>query len=148
MSSGLTRQHDPAQIVMTVGTRTVSGYAKGSFVEIDRYEDAVKTDVGSDGEVTLIISQNKSGYFKFTLQQSSPLNDYFTALKIAMENRQTGVAVVPITVKDVNGTSLAQCVQAWVKKTAKMEFQDVAGNREWTFDTGYLDNQPGGQAAI
>lgn len=148
MSSGKTRAHDPGQISLVIDTQLSSGFAKGSFVEMDRYEDAVKTDVGSDGEVTLIISQNHSGYFKATFQQSSPMHDYLTAKAQAMEQRLLAQAVFPVLLKDNNGSTIGQCKQGWVKKKTKATYSDGSENWEWTIDTGYLDNQPGGQNVI
>ena len=60
MSSGLTRKHDPANVIFTFGAMAASGVAKGSFMEVDRYEDAAKLDIGSDGEATVIVSNNNS----------------------------------------------------------------------------------------
>jgi hypothetical protein len=148
MSSGQTRQHDPGQISLVLGTALATGFAKGSFVEMDRYEDGVKMDCGSDGEVTIIISQNKTGYVKATFQQSSPMHDFLTAKAQAMEQRNLKVAVFPFTLKDNNGTTLGQAVQGWVKKKPKVTYSDGMENWEWTIDTGYLDNQPGGQNVI
>lgn len=148
MSSGKTRQYDPGQVSFVADKMLATGVAKGSFIEMDRYEDAAKTDVGSDGEVTLIISQNKSGYVKITLQQSSPMHDYLTAKAQAMEQRQLSVAVFPFLLKDANGSTLGQAKQGWVKKKAKVTFSDGSENWEWTIDTGYLDNLPGGENEI
>jgi hypothetical protein len=146
MSSGKTRQHDPSQIIVNIGGRDASGFAKGSFVEIDRYAEAVALDIGSDGEATRIISANKSGFFKMVFQQSSPMNDYLSSL--ATSDERTKTAVVPVLVRDMNGTTIASAKAAWVKKKAKTDFADTAENREWTLDTGYLSLDVGGQNEI
>jgi hypothetical protein len=80
MSSGVLRKYAPDDIASTVGTQTVTGYKEGTFVECERTAETGTLDVGSDGEATLIISPNQSGTIKFTIQQSSPLNDYFNTL--------------------------------------------------------------------
>lgn len=143
---GTTRQYDPTEIIFNVGGRDVTGYAEGTFVEADRYADAVEMTVGSDGEVTRSLSPNRSGYHKIILQQSSPLNDYFSSL--ATQDETTKDAVVPVFLKDANGTTISQGAKSWVKKKAKTEYEIKSGNREWTFDTGFLDNTIGGEAAI
>lgn len=148
MSSGLTRQYDPGQVIFTVGAQTASGVAKGTFIEADRYVNAAEMDVGSDGEVTLVISQNHSGSWKLTLQQSSPMNDYLSSLADALEQRNLGVAIVACTLKDNNGTLISRGKQCWVKKKAKAGFADTAESREWIIETGYMDYSVGGESTL
>ena len=141
-----TRQYDPLQVVTNVGGRDVSGYATGTFVDVERAVDAFTTVVGSDGEITRVKSQNRSGTVKITLQQSSPLNDYFSSLATADELSSGGV--VPILVTDKNGTTVVTAGKAWVKKKANATFADAAENREWTFETGNLSFAIGGETAL
>ncbi len=148
MSSGLTRKYAPDEVTFALGTQVATGVAKGTFIEAERAVDTVATDVGSDGEVTIIISPNKMGTYKLVLQQSSPFNDYLTSLFQAMEARNMAAAVKPVTLKDTNGTTLIQSKQAWVKKPAKVGFADGAETREWSIDTGYMDIVVGGENSI
>ena len=143
MGSPTTRQYDPTQVIMNVGGRDVVGYQEGTFIEADRYADAVETKIGSDGEATRVLSANKSGYVKVTLQQSSPLNDYFSSL--ATQDERSKNAVVPVIVKDANGSTKVHAEKAWVKKKAKTDFATSTEPREWTFDTGVLDYDIGGE---
>lgn len=148
MSSGNARIYAPDDINLTIGTQPISGFQKGTFVEADRYKEQAAMDVGSDGEVTMTVSPDQSGYIKFTLQQSSPSNDYLHSLRIALQNKILGTAIVPCLMKDNNGSSLVRTKQAWVKKGAKVEFADTSEGREWTMDTGFLDIQPGGENTL
>lgn len=142
-----TRQYDPAQVIVNVGGVDISGYAAGTFVEMERNVDAVTLVVGSDGESTRVRSQNRSGMFKITLQQSSPSNDVLSALATNDENGDP-TAVVPVLVKDANGTTLGQAKQAWIKKKPNSPFSDSAENREWQLETGNLDYTVGGEALL
>ena len=148
MSDGFTRKYDPADVVFTFGVMAASGLAKGSFIEVDRYEDAAKMDIGSDGEATVIVSNNQSGSFKLTLQQSSPMHDYLNTVYQAFKNKDFKNGVQSSLMTDKNGNSLARAKQSWVKKPCKMVFSDGAENWEWTIDTGYLDTQPGSQSVL
>lgn len=139
-----TRSHDPLNIITNVGGRDVSGYAAGTFVEYERAVDAAQVVVGADGENTRVRSQNRAGTIKITLQQSSPLNDYFSELAALDEAGDPG-AVVPILSKDANGTTISQARKAWVKKKPVTGFSDAVENREWIFETGNLDLTVGGQ---
>lgn len=142
-----TRQYDPQQIIMNVGGRDVSGYAAGTFLEMERNVDAAELVVGADGESTRARKQNRSGLFKITLQQSSPLNDYFSSLANADE-LALPTAIVSILVKDSNGTTIGQAKQAWVKKKPATPFSDTVENREWQFETGNLDYTVGGETLL
>lgn len=148
MSSGLTREYDPGQINANLGGRDLSGFAKGTFIEVDRAVDVVTEDVGADGEVTIVISQNRSGTIKITLQQASPLNDYLSSLATALENRNMTLAIQPFLLKDSNGTTVVSAKQCWVRKKAKADFAVEAENREWIIATGYLNYDVGGEAAL
>lgn len=148
MSSGLTRKYAPDDVAAVVGNQAVTGFKSGTFVEADRTVDIAELDVGSDGEVTLVISPNQSGTCKLTLQQSSPLNDYFTILHQALQQKNLAVAIVPLNINDKNGTSVISAKQAVVQKVAKITFADKSEGREWTFLSGYMNIAPGGQSSV
>lgn len=148
MSSGITRKHDPAQVDLQVGNMTGTAYAEGTFIEVEREVDAASKTVGADGEVTLVVSNNTSGTIKATFQQASPMNDYLSGLADALERKDFANAIVPVTMKDNNGTTLASAKQAWVKKKAKTEFDATSKDREWIIETGYLNYNVGGQASV
>jgi hypothetical protein len=148
MASGITRKYAPDNVISIVGTQAVVGYHEGSFVEIDRTVDTAELEIGSDGEATMTIKPNQSGSFKFTLQQSSPTNDYFTTLFSALQQKNTAIAVVPVSVQDKNGTSIASCKQGFIQKVTKITFADKPEAREWTFLTGYLNTSPGGESSV
>jgi len=148
MSSGIIREYAPDDIVQVVGTQPVTGVHEGTFVEIERAVDTTALDVGSDGEVTMTISPNQSGTIKMTLQQASPMNDYFNTLFQAIQQKNTAVGVVPYTLKDKNGNTVVSAKQIFVQKVAKVSFGDKPEGREWTFLAGYLDIEPGSEASI
>ena len=138
-----TRQYDPGQVITNIGGRDVTGYAPGTFVELKRNKEAFTISVGSDGEITRVKSQDRSGTIKVTLKQDSPLNDYFSSL--ATQDERTSDAAVPGIVKDANGTTLGSAQKLWVKKKPDTAFSDASENREWEFETGFLDLTIGGE---
>lgn len=148
MSTGILRKYAPDDVTFTVGKRAVFGFQEGTFIEAERDVDIGAISVGSDGEATLVISPNQAGKVKCTLQQSSPLNDYFSSIHQALQNRDLPNAIVPIQVEDKNGTSLVSAKQATVMKVTKLSFADKPEGREWTFIAGYLNIQPGGEASV
>lgn len=148
MPSGILRKYAPDDVATTVGTQAVTGVKEGTFVEAERTADTSSFDVGSDGEVTLIISPNETGMVKITLQQSSPLNDYFSTLFAAIQAKNLSVGIVPLGVTDKNGTTVIQAKQAIVQKPAKVTFADKSEGREWTFLCPYLQMQVGGESSV
>lgn len=146
MSIGTTRKYDPANVIFNVGGRDTTGFASGTFIEVERAVDAFTTVVGSDGEATRVKSNNRSGTYKVTLQQSSPVNDYFSDL--ANQDEQSGTGVRPILMKDANGTTIAQSKQGWVKKKPNSAFADTGENREWMFESANVDYTVGGEADL
>lgn len=141
-----TRSYDPGQVDLNVNGVDVSGYADGTFVKVERNVDQATLQVGADGESTLALSQNRSGRFTFTLQQSSPLNDIFSALAEALEARTGGF--VPILMKDNNGTTIAAAKKGWTVKRPSTGFGKEPENREWIFETGNLDLTVGGSNEV
>lgn len=148
MSSGLLRAYAPDDITVIVGTQAVSGFKEGTFVEAERSVETSAIEVGSDGEATLTISPNQMGTVKMTLQQASPLNDYFNTLFQAIQQKNLSVGIVSIMVKDKNGTTVVNSKQSAVQKPAKVSFADKPEGREWTFVCPYLDIENGGEAAL
>lgn len=148
MSSGLLRKYAPDDVSIVVGTQAVTGVHEGSFVEAERRKDIGELDVGSDGEVTMVISPDRSGTVKIVLQQSSPLNDYFSTLHAAIQNKDTANGVKPILIKDANGTTVIQTSQSFVQKVSKVSFADKPEGREWMFLCPYLDIAPGSNAVV
>ncbi|CAM6004896.1 unnamed protein product [Sphagnum balticum] len=141
-------QYAPDDVTVTVGTQIVSGFQEGTFVEAERDQDTSEISTGSDGEATLVISPVQKGKIKITLQQASPQNDYFNTLFQALQQKTLTTAVIPVRVADKNGTTVVQCQQAVVNKPVKVSFADKPEGREWTFITGYLDIEAGGENNI
>jgi hypothetical protein len=143
MSNPKVRQHDPLNIVFTFGGLAASGFLEGTFVECERYADAMSMNIGSDGEGTRVKSQNRSGYFKLSLKQDSPFNDYLTSLANQDENTSDAVKAAGLT--DKNGTTIGKASKCWIKKKSKVVFSNGVEGREWTFDTHNLTLDVGGQ---
>ena len=148
MSSGITRKYAPDDVTQTIGTQAITGLKLGSFVEAEYNVDQAELDIGSDGEATMIISPNRSGTVKITLQQSSPLNDVFTAMYLALQQKDTVNGVKPYRMKDANGSTVVSAAQMFIKKPAKIVFADKAEGREWELISGYLNIAVGGENSI
>lgn len=123
--------YDPASVVVNVGGISLEGFANGTFVTASRSGDSYIDDTGADNRTTRIKQNDKSGSIVVTLSQSSPSNDYLSGL--ALLDETTGDGVVPVTVKDLSGTTLWFTPTAWIKAPSPGAFGKAITNREWTF---------------
>lgn len=137
------KQYDPGSVVVVFGPLILTGYADGTFVLVDRDEDAVTKKVGADGEATRVRNRNKCGSVVVTLMQSSASNLELSAALKADELAENGITL-PVIVKDNGGNSLHTAQDAWIKKTPASEYAKELGQREWVIDTGPMVNVEGG----
>lgn len=136
--------YDPAQVIVTVDGRDIAGFADGTFVNVERNADAFTLAMGSDGEGTRSKSNDRSGRFTFTLQQSALGNDILN--EIANADEQSNQGVVAVQVKDASGNSLHSAEKAWVVKKATSGYAKETENREWILETNELVHDPGSNA--
>lgn len=137
--------YDAGKVVITWGPHIVTGTAEGSFVKAARNKPSFALKTGSDGAAVRSKSRDKSGTVEVTLMQTSPSNDYFAAVAAADELFDTGI--MPLVIKDLNGTTLITAAEAWLQKPADTDFATAAGDRAWSFDVGRLLMFPGGATA-
>jgi hypothetical protein len=131
------KTYDPGDISIIIGPHIVTGFADDSVVTVEREVDTFTKKVGIDGEVTRTRSRNRSGTITIRLMQSSASNEFLSNTIIADE--ESGASVLPILVKDANGTSLHKADQGWIKKPANGEFANEAGQREYMIDCAVLN---------
>lgn len=133
--------YSPEDVSMAIGGAVISGYSEGTFIVVEREEDAFTKIVGADGIVTRSKNANKSGTVTLTLKGSSPSNDILSALATKDEIDGSGVAAV--IVKDNSGTTVC-AGKGWIRKKAAAEFAKEVSDREWTVDIGSLELFIGG----
>lgn len=138
--------YDPAEYAISFMGNIASGFAEGTFISIERTEDSVMMQVGTDGEVAIARNRNRSGTIKFTLQQTSSFNDVLANAHALFEAGGGGIG--PFFLQDGLGTSNAHAAYAWVVKPPALEGAKELGNREWTLATGKLDVRVGGSLAV
>lgn len=138
----MVKTYDPKQVAVTVGGKILSGFADGTFIKVERNEQAFNQKVGVDGEGTRAKSNNKSGKVTITLMQSSSSNDDLSAFAAADELSNTGA--VPLSVRDQSGRTVVAALTAWVQKIADAEFAKEVMTRVWVFESDELNIFVGG----
>lgn len=136
------RTYDPKQVIVTFGPVIVTGYAEGTFVQITRSGDLFEKVRGADGGIDRV-NKNANDYaVALTIKQTSPTNAELSAIGAADQISNAGV--FPLTIKDLNGTTLFFAPQAWIAKDPDDEFSDSLSSREWRLDTGIGAKLTGG----
>jgi hypothetical protein len=134
--------YDPKKVHVFFNGIPVTGYAKDTFITIERKEDAYKPYVGCDGRYTRAKVNDHSAEIKIKLVQDSPTNDLLSAVAILDEQTDMGSGVFLMT--DLAGATVAKATDAWIQKMPTVERGAEVGEVEWTLFAGSLDVFAGG----
>lgn len=116
----------------------IAGFDEGDdVITLARLNDSASHKVGTDGEMTLAISADRSGTVTFRLMQSSDSNTFLSGLINTQEN---GV-FIPIFVqfKDSETADLASGTQGYITKPADMVRGTAPNSQEWVIVVERLD---------
>ncbi len=130
------KTYDPKKVIVIVGGAYITGFSPDSVVGVSRNSDNYKLVVGADGEGTRSRTNDRSGQITISLMQTSASNAVLSGY--AIDDEQANAGVVPVTVTDLNGATLYQADQAWVKKPPKGDHGKEAKTREWILETDTL----------
>lgn len=136
------KKYNPADVSIIVVGIPISGYADGTFITVERDEDAFTKQIGTDGEVTRSKSNNKTGNATLTLMQTSASNALLSALHALDELSGNGVG--PFLMKDNSGNTVHAAQNCWIRKYPTSEWAREAGAREWVIDMDVLNSYEGG----
>ena len=142
MPDPIVRTFDPKAVVITFGPIIIIGYAEGTFCTVARSGDVFEVSKGADGTVDRVNKNSNNFAVTVTIKQTSPVNDLLSAVQAQDSLSNTGK--YPLTVKDINGTTLFFAPQAWIGKDPDPELSDSLTNRPWRFDTGIAELFQGG----
>lgn len=137
MSDGVVT-YNPKMLVIVYGSREVYGFAEDDMVTIKPLGEGTQIYSGADGSVGRSMDPNQTYEVTIALATTSKTNDYFS--NVYNLDRSTGRGILPLTIKDLSGTTVFQANQAWItnfpehKRGRKIEAQ------EWVFHTGQVAN--------
>lgn len=132
------KEYSFLDVIFLINGVEISGYDEGDdVIALDRRNDSASDKVGTDGEMSVAISADRSGSIVFRLMQTSDSNSYLSGLISAQENG----SFVPIFAqfKDVRGGDLGSGTQGYILKPAGMTRGTAVGNQEWTVIVERLD---------
>ena len=121
------------KVTVVIGPHIVTGYADGTFINIEEMTDGVASVAGADGEVARAMSTDPRKTVTLTVLQTSSTNDVLTGLYAADQISKN--ATFPVAIKDLRGNSLFASSTAWIKKLSNIELGKEVGAREGTIET-------------
>lgn len=139
------KTYNPRRVTFSFKGLNISAFMDGTFIEVERNEDAFMTHVGANGDVTRTKNQNKTGKVTITLVAASLDNDLLAAmhrLDELTESFTPGVGAIQI--KDLSGTMRCRAAQAWITKAPKIERAKESGSVVWVFECAELEIFAGG----
>lgn len=140
MSQVYTYAADAVRII--AGGVPLSGLADGTFVSVERDEQAFNKVTGADGSTSRAKTANRAGMITVTLQQTSPGNDTLSDYMIADEQNNDGV--FSLLIKDTSGRTLHFAGAAWVQQKPTEDFGKEINERAWVLDCARIDSFVGG----
>lgn len=120
----------------------ITGFAEGTFIDVERETDSFTKKVGSLGDVARTRSLNKSGKITITLMDTHPTNDLLALVIIADE--QDGSGTGAFTLKDRSGRSEVRASDVWCMKIPKMTKAQATGNVVYVFEAASIFIKHGG----
>lgn len=141
------KTYSPDLVTLSWNGVNITGYAKDTFIEVDRDEDIFMKYTGALGDVARSKNLNKGGKVKITLMAVAPVNDILANLALADENAALGSADVfygSLQIKDLSGTMECYAEIAWISKWPKVERGKESGTIEWEIDCAAIEVYPGG----
>lgn len=122
-------KYNPKRVTGSLMNIPFQGYMDGTFVEIEYDEAAVVTTSGGDGEMSAVLNPNKHAKCTVTFVQGSPTNDAFS--KKVPDADRNYLPTGAFQLKDLNGTTIAKCKDAFIEKMSKIEFGKTITGRQW-----------------
>jgi hypothetical protein len=104
----------------------------GKFITITQNEPAFKIKKGIGGRTTRSEQKNPSYTVKVNLDQTSKVNDLFSAVHNLDKNTDGGVGILPLYIADRNGNHKFVSAEAFIEGDPEVSVDAEVGDLEWT----------------
>lgn len=128
------KTYNSRQVMIALGSHSVSGFADDSFVTIEQKGDGVTSKTGCDGEVSRAVDPNEQYTIKLVVQQMSATNKYLQGMYA--KDKKSGDGIFSVLIKDITGGVKFSANDAWVVKQPSRVWGKDTNNREWEIETG------------
>ena len=136
--------YDPKEIIVNVNGQIITGFSE-DVVTVSRAEDAIIDEIGADGEVVRILSNDRRGDIRISLLNTSAANLILSVLANADE--LTGGSVFPVLIKDNRGNDLHAGAECWIQKQPEVIYNKTSAPRVWIIRCADLRMVVGGHEA-
>lgn len=143
MATVKTKDYDPLKVSILLGSHIAGGFADGTFVTINRNNQAWSLVRGASGESARAKSNDKSGTFELTLMQTSITNDFLTS-KMLLDEAPGSLGKFPVVITDAHGLTVLAATEVWVQQPPSVEYGKEMSDRVWTLEAGDIDFYVGG----
>lgn len=139
---GTPRHYDPNRVIVSVilpgfVLPKVTDFAPGSFVLVQEAEPTYTKIVGVDGQVSRKRSQRVDGRIVIELEEGSQWNEGLSAARFIDRFSANGIGV--IGVMDLNGTTQAIGIGAWIDANPPLRRGSTTGSIPWSFECERLE---------
>lgn len=134
--------YDPKQVHVIVDGNPITGYADGTFVEVEFDEQQWNKVTGADALTSRAKTNNYAGTITLTLLATGSGNDILSALW--NRDRRSNTGVVTTLIKDASGRTVWSAAQSWVQQMPNQGFSKETEERAWILDCANLAGHAGG----
>lgn len=131
------RSLDPQKVRIRVAGVDLVGFGRQK-ISVRPSVDAWKIVVGCEGEAARVQSKDSSGTITVTLQQSSPSNQFLSALFFV---DKALAQVFPVWIYNTDGflaNTKIIALKAWIERMPKIDYTNKVEDVVWTFRTDSL----------
>lgn len=125
--------YDPLKVKLYIGTQKVFGYSPDSKITVSRNNDHAIPHMGTDGELSVALSRDRSGVMTVNLQNTSPFNK--TLMLWQRQADVTGAIFFPVLLEGSQGPSISTI--GWIQRQPDLEYGSEVGDLAW--EIGLLD---------
>ncbi len=119
------------------------GLVKGPNIDTTRDEPTWTREMDANGNAVRVRNFNEGGTAAFTYMADSPTNGILSAVHAA-DKLTEGSGVGVITIKDLNGSTLAVFAGAFLEDKPPPTFGTAQSQRVWTFQVTQVKDFVGG----
>lgn len=121
---------------------TITGFAEGTFIEVEREVDTFTKKVGSLGDTARTRSLNKSGKITITVMDTHPVNEALA--NVISQDEEDGKTYGAFSLKDRSGKSEVRATDTWCMRVPKMTRAQQTGNVVYVFEAASIFIKHGG----
>lgn len=142
----------PEDVIIVIShpdfTHIVSGYADGTFVNVERNLESSTLYQGADNSGGRILRSNKAGTITLTLHQFSSSNDVLSEIYRNDIEARDNSYLFNISIIDATGRSAFYARQCFISNLPSTGFGNDVETRDWMLQAVELDQYIGGNAVL